>query len=65
MNHLCHLLFEMNFPSSRLTKRRLPSFLPTYPVPQALRDCVEAKSDVLVVQPCLGEVRVTEVSVIM
>ncbi|XP_062277505.1 RNA helicase Mov10l1 [Scomber scombrus] len=40
----------------RLTKRRLPSFLPTYPVPQALRDCVQANNDVLVVQPCLGEV---------
>ncbi|XP_023132929.2 RNA helicase Mov10l1 [Amphiprion ocellaris] len=40
----------------RLTKRRLPVFMPTYPVPQALRDCVEAQADVLVVQPCLGEV---------
>ncbi|KAM7414935.1 hypothetical protein PAMA_019653 [Pampus argenteus] len=40
----------------RLSKRRLPSFLPDYKVPQALRDCVEAKSDVLVVRPCLGEV---------
>ncbi|GAA6223939.1 RNA helicase Mov10l1 isoform X1 [Lates japonicus] len=40
----------------RLTKRRLPNFLPNYPVPQALKDCVEAQSDVLVVQPCLGEV---------
>uniref|UniRef100_A0A7N6AM39 RNA helicase n=1 Tax=Anabas testudineus TaxID=64144 RepID=A0A7N6AM39_ANATE len=36
--------------------RRLPNFLPNYPVPHALRDCVEAQSDVLVVQPCLGEV---------
>lgn len=26
-------------------------------MPQALRDCVEAKTDVLVVQPALGEVR--------
>ncbi|XP_078139377.1 RNA helicase Mov10l1 [Centroberyx gerrardi] len=40
----------------RLTKRRLPNFLGNYPVPQAVRDCVEAQSDVLVVQPCLGEV---------
>ncbi|XP_071350088.1 RNA helicase Mov10l1 isoform X2 [Trachinotus anak] len=40
----------------RLMKRRLPNFLPNYPVPQVLRDCVEAQSDVLVVQPCLGEV---------
>ncbi|XP_039664145.1 RNA helicase Mov10l1 [Perca fluviatilis] len=39
----------------RLTKRRLPTFLPNFPLPQALRDCVEAQSDVLVVQPCLGE----------
>uniref|UniRef100_A0A3B4FC64 Mov10 like RISC complex RNA helicase 1 n=1 Tax=Pundamilia nyererei TaxID=303518 RepID=A0A3B4FC64_9CICH len=42
--------------SSRLANRRLPQFLPNYPVPQALRDCVEAQSDVLVVEPCLGEV---------
>uniref|UniRef100_A0A8C5A7M7 RNA helicase n=1 Tax=Gadus morhua TaxID=8049 RepID=A0A8C5A7M7_GADMO len=40
----------------RLTKRRLPNFLGSYPVPQAVRECVEAKRDVLVVQPCLGEV---------
>ncbi|XP_040894189.1 RNA helicase Mov10l1 [Toxotes jaculatrix] len=40
----------------RLPKRRLPNFLPNYPVPQSLKDCVEAQSDVLVVQPCLGEV---------
>ncbi|XP_029289248.1 LOW QUALITY PROTEIN: RNA helicase Mov10l1 [Cottoperca gobio] len=40
----------------RFTKRRLPNFLPNFPLPQALRDCVEAQSDVLVVQPCLGEV---------
>ncbi|XP_023256096.1 RNA helicase Mov10l1-like [Seriola lalandi dorsalis] len=40
----------------RIIKRRLPNFLPNYPVSQALRDCVEAQSDVLVVQPCLGEV---------
>ncbi|XP_029908601.1 RNA helicase Mov10l1 isoform X3 [Myripristis murdjan] len=40
----------------RLTKRRLPNFLGNYPVPQALRDCVEARGDVLVVEPCLGEV---------
>uniref|UniRef100_A0A667WEJ1 RNA helicase n=2 Tax=Myripristis murdjan TaxID=586833 RepID=A0A667WEJ1_9TELE len=36
--------------------RRLPNFLGNYPVPQALRDCVEARGDVLVVEPCLGEV---------
>uniref|UniRef100_A0A3B3ZU81 RNA helicase n=1 Tax=Periophthalmus magnuspinnatus TaxID=409849 RepID=A0A3B3ZU81_9GOBI len=40
----------------KLTKRRLPNFLPSFLVPQALRDCVEAQSDVLVVQPSLGEV---------
>lgn len=41
----------------RLVRRHLPNFLGSYPVPQALRDCVEAKTDVLVVQPALGEVR--------
>ncbi|XP_063767729.1 RNA helicase Mov10l1 [Eleginops maclovinus] len=40
----------------RLTNRRLPNFLPNYPLPLALRACVEAQRDVLVVQPCLGEV---------
>ncbi|XP_029991489.1 RNA helicase Mov10l1 [Sphaeramia orbicularis] len=40
----------------RLTKRKLPNFLPNYPVPQGLRNCVEMHRDVLVVQPCLGEV---------
>uniref|UniRef100_A0A8C7SAK5 RNA helicase n=1 Tax=Oncorhynchus mykiss TaxID=8022 RepID=A0A8C7SAK5_ONCMY len=39
----------------RLTKRHLPNFLGNYPVPQALRDCMEADRDVLVAQPCLGE----------
>ncbi|KAK0142880.1 RNA helicase Mov10l1 [Merluccius polli] len=41
---------------SRLTKRRLPNFLGSYPVPHAVRECVEAERDVLVVRPCLGEV---------
>ncbi|XP_031722662.1 RNA helicase Mov10l1 [Anarrhichthys ocellatus] len=40
----------------RIIKRQLPNFLANYPLPQALRDCVEAENDVLVVQPCLGEV---------
>lgn len=40
----------------KLTKRRLPIFLPNFPVPQALRDCVVAQNDVLVVKPCLGDV---------
>ncbi|XP_072290514.1 RNA helicase Mov10l1 [Eucyclogobius newberryi] len=39
----------------KLTKRRLPNFLPNFPVPQALKDCVETQSDVLVSQSCLGE----------
>ncbi|XP_007546763.1 RNA helicase Mov10l1 [Poecilia formosa] len=39
----------------RLSKRRLPNFLPSFPVPKALRDCVESEKDVLAVQPCLGE----------
>ncbi|XP_058263651.1 RNA helicase Mov10l1 [Hemibagrus wyckioides] len=42
-------------PPVRLVRRHLPNFLGSYPVPQALRDCVEAKTDVLVVQPALGE----------
>ncbi|KAG8012808.1 RNA helicase Mov10l1 [Nibea albiflora] len=40
----------------RLTKRRLPNFLRNYALPQAFRDCVETQSDVLAVEPSLGEV---------
>uniref|UniRef100_A0A8C4HGL1 RNA helicase n=1 Tax=Dicentrarchus labrax TaxID=13489 RepID=A0A8C4HGL1_DICLA len=47
---------SIDFPTCRLTKRRLPNFLHNYPLPQALRDCVDADNDVLVVKPCLGEV---------
>ncbi|XP_054912271.1 RNA helicase Mov10l1 [Poeciliopsis prolifica] len=39
----------------RLSKRRLPNFLPSFPVPKALRDCVESQKDILAVHPCLGE----------
>ncbi|RVE71576.1 hypothetical protein OJAV_G00053290 [Oryzias javanicus] len=41
--------------TQRFSKRRLPNFTPSYPVPQALRDCVEHSGDVLVIEPCLGE----------
>lgn len=56
--HLHHHVLTLSAPKElpKFTKRRLPNFLPSFPVPQALRDCVEAQSDVLVVQPCLGEV---------
>ncbi|KAL4640696.1 RNA helicase Mov10l1 [Arapaima gigas] len=37
------------------SKRHLPNFLPNYPVPKALRDCVEAQGDVLLAQPQLAE----------
>lgn len=56
MNYLSHPVFESDVPTYRLTKRRLPNFLPNYPLPQLLRDCVEAQSDILVAQPSLGEV---------
>ncbi|XP_030630697.1 RNA helicase Mov10l1 [Chanos chanos] len=42
-------------PSRRLSRRHLPNFLGPYPVPQALRECVETGGDVLVAQPALGE----------
>ncbi|XP_066526077.1 RNA helicase Mov10l1 [Hoplias malabaricus] len=42
-------------PPVRLARRQLPNYLGNYPVPQALRECVEAQNDVLVVQPALGE----------
>ncbi|KAM4734595.1 RNA helicase Mov10l1 [Anableps anableps] len=43
---------------AKLSKRRLPNFLPSFPVPKALKDCVESQKDVLAVQPCLGEVSI-------
>ncbi|XP_036375537.1 RNA helicase Mov10l1 [Megalops cyprinoides] len=42
-------------PPIRMMKRHLPNYLPNYPVPQALRDCVEGQGDLLVAQPELGE----------
>ncbi|XP_048035769.1 RNA helicase Mov10l1 isoform X1 [Megalobrama amblycephala] len=39
----------------RLARRHLPNFLGHYGVPQALRNCVEAQKDVLVIQPALAE----------
>ncbi|XP_051553163.1 RNA helicase Mov10l1 [Myxocyprinus asiaticus] len=39
----------------RLVRRHLPNFLGNFAVPQALRDCVEAQRDVLVVQSALAE----------
>ncbi|XP_012692807.2 RNA helicase Mov10l1 [Clupea harengus] len=45
----------MGPPPIRTSKRHLPNFLGSYPVPQILRDCLELKNDVLVVQPQLGE----------
>ncbi|KAJ8377387.1 hypothetical protein AAFF_G00260470 [Aldrovandia affinis] len=51
-----HVISVLAAPSPvRLLRRHLPNFLGNYPVPQALRDCVEAKGDVLVAQPQLGE----------
>uniref|UniRef100_A0AAY5L7A0 RNA helicase n=1 Tax=Esox lucius TaxID=8010 RepID=A0AAY5L7A0_ESOLU len=51
-NRISIMLFAL---TSCLIKRHLPNFLGNYPVPQALRDCVEANGDVLVAKPCLGE----------
>ncbi|CAG08644.1 unnamed protein product, partial [Tetraodon nigroviridis] len=45
------LVFWIHF-----SRRKLPDFLPTYLLPQALANCVEAQMDVFAVQPCLGEV---------
>uniref|UniRef100_A0A665X863 RNA helicase n=1 Tax=Echeneis naucrates TaxID=173247 RepID=A0A665X863_ECHNA len=50
------LLFDITFSASRVMRRRLPNFLPNYPVPMALKHCVDGQGDVLVVQPSLGEV---------
>uniref|UniRef100_A0A7M4EY67 RNA helicase Mov10l1 n=1 Tax=Crocodylus porosus TaxID=8502 RepID=A0A7M4EY67_CROPO len=39
----------------RNCRRRLPSFLPHYPIPSSLRQCVEQKLDILLFQPLLAE----------
>ncbi|XP_066489634.1 RNA helicase Mov10l1 isoform X2 [Tiliqua scincoides] len=39
----------------RIIRRQLPSFIPQYPIPDRLRQCVEKKLDILVFQPHLGE----------
>ncbi|XP_065514508.1 RNA helicase Mov10l1 [Caloenas nicobarica] len=41
--------------SRRNCRRRLPSFLPSYTIPDELRKCVEQKSDILMFQPLLAE----------
>uniref|UniRef100_A0A674N571 Mov10 like RISC complex RNA helicase 1 n=1 Tax=Takifugu rubripes TaxID=31033 RepID=A0A674N571_TAKRU len=50
-----HPVSAYDSPTYSFSRRRLPDFLPSYSLPRALRDCVEAQMDVLVVQPCLGE----------
>lgn len=50
------IYFEHFVSFDRLARRHLPNFLGHYGVPQALRNCVEAQNDVLVVQPALAEV---------
>ncbi|TSK13400.1 RNA helicase Mov10l1 [Bagarius yarrelli] len=54
-NHAQVVTITAPAPPVRLARRHLPNFLGSYPMPQALRDCMEAKADVLVVQPALGE----------
>ncbi|NXW94285.1 M10L1 helicase, partial [Alopecoenas beccarii] len=41
--------------SRRNCRRRLPSFLPSYTIPDELRKCVEQSSDILTFQPLLAE----------
>ncbi|XP_048465910.1 RNA helicase Mov10l1-like [Rhincodon typus] len=40
---------------SRLARRRIPSFLPQYAVPERLKECIERDADILTVQPNLSE----------
>lgn len=65
LHYLCHSLMLISPPPCRSFKRRLPNFIANYPLPQALRDCVEAQHDVLVAQPCLGEVSSHHLEVMM
>ncbi|XP_049627458.1 RNA helicase Mov10l1 [Suncus etruscus] len=39
----------------RNSRRQLPSFLPQYPIPDRLKNCVEQKIDILTFQPLLAE----------
>ncbi|XP_060698542.1 RNA helicase Mov10l1 [Hemiscyllium ocellatum] len=40
---------------SRLARRRIPSFLPQYAVPERLKECIERDADILTIQPNLSE----------
>ncbi|XP_075130272.1 RNA helicase Mov10l1 [Leptodactylus fuscus] len=42
-------------PLKRTSRRQLPSFIPMYPIPERLRNCVELNMNVLAIEPCLGE----------
>ncbi|XP_008933587.1 PREDICTED: putative helicase Mov10l1, partial [Merops nubicus] len=42
-------------PKYRSNRRRLPSFIPSYTVPEKLRKCVEENLDILTFQPLLAE----------
>eukprot|EP00062_Callorhinchus_milii_P006769 gi/632947662/ref/XP_007889162.1/ PREDICTED: putative helicase Mov10l1 isoform X2 [Callorhinchus milii] len=37
----------------RLARRHLPSFIPQYPIPQRIKDCIARKADILTAQPKL------------
>ncbi|CAJ0918064.1 unnamed protein product [Ranitomeya imitator] len=41
--------------TSSPSRRHLPSFIPSYPIPERLRNCVEQNLNVLAIEPCLGE----------
>ncbi|XP_067861384.1 RNA helicase Mov10l1-like [Heptranchias perlo] len=40
---------------TRLARRHIPSFLPQYPIPERLKECIEKGADVLTIQPNLVE----------
>ncbi|XP_061679287.1 RNA helicase Mov10l1 isoform X2 [Syngnathoides biaculeatus] len=54
-SHVITLTAHLSTPK-RFPNRLMPFFLPHYLVPQPVRDCVAGQKDILVVQPCLGEV---------
>lgn len=50
------LFLTCESPFIRNLRRQLPSFLPQYPIPDRLKECVGQKIDILTFQPLLAEV---------
>ncbi|XP_018432225.1 PREDICTED: RNA helicase Mov10l1 [Nanorana parkeri] len=52
----CKRSIILSAPQKRVSRRQLPSFLPSYTIPERLQKCIEQNMDVLAIEPSLGEV---------